>query len=100
MNGLAAAVHGAIEVKLLEHFDVRALEIRLEREVRMLPIAIHAQAFEVVALHVDELFCPLAAQTAHRRLRQLAHFLGAELLFDLMLDRLAWQSQPGIYGVK
>lgn len=55
----------------------------------MLPIAIHAQALEVVALHVDELFCPLAAQTAHRRLRQLAHFLGAELLFDLMLNRLA-----------
>ena len=89
MNGLAAAVHGAIEVKLLEHFDIRALEVRLEREVRMLPIAIHAQALEVVALHVNELFCPLAAQTAHRRLRQLAHFLGAELLFDLMLNRLA-----------
>ena len=89
VNGLAAAIHGAIEIELLENFNVRALEVRLEREVRVLPVAVHAQALEVVALHVDELFRPLATQTANRRLRQLAHFLGAELLFNLMLNRLA-----------
>ena len=56
----------------------------------MLPIAIHAQALEVVALHVDELFCPLAAQTAHRRLRLARAIFSVPSVFStIMLDRLA-----------
>ena len=101
--GLRPRYTRAIEVQLLEHLDVAALsKFGLEREVRMFPIAVHAQALEAVALHVDELLGPLAAQTAHRRLRQLAAIFSVpSVTSTVMLDRAGRGSpNPGMYGVK
>ena len=89
VNGLAATIDSAVEIHLLEDFDVGGLKARLERQIRMLPIAVDAKALEPLALNIDEALGPFATEFAHFGLRKFFHFLGAELLFHLVLDRLA-----------
>ena len=89
VNGLAATIDLAVKVHLLEDLDVAGLEVGLEREIRMIPIGVDTQALEAVALNVHVLLGPLVAKTAKRRLIDFSHFLGAELLLDHVLDRLA-----------
>ena len=89
VNGLAATIDSAVEIHLLEDFDVGGLKAGLERQIRMLPIAVDAKALEPLALNIDEALGPFATEFAHFGLRKFFHFLGAELLFHLVLDRLA-----------
>ena len=89
MDGLAAAIHLALEVHVAEDLDVAGLEIRDIGEVWMIPVGVDAKALEAVALDADVLRCPLAAQTAQLRLRRFLHPIGAQGDLDHMLDRLA-----------
>ena len=98
VDGFAAAVHRAVEVHLLEHLDVARLVVRREREVRMLPIGVHAEALEALALHVDVFLGPFAAEAAQRGLVDLGHFVGAESLLHHMLDGLAVAVPAGHVG--
>ena len=66
----------------------------------MLPVRIHAQTLEAVALDVDEALGPFAAQAANSGLGQLAHLFGAQLLFHFMLDGLAMAVPTGDVGGK
>ena len=55
----------------------------------MLPVGVHAEALEALALHVDVLLGPFAAEAAQRGLVDLRHLVGAERLLHHVLDRLA-----------
>ncbi len=88
VDGLAALVDLAALVHLREDPDVAGLVAVVEGEVRLVPVAAHAEPLELLALDVDELHRPVAAQLAQLRLRDLRHLLGPELLLDLVLDRL------------
>ncbi len=98
MDGLAAPVDRAVEVHLLEYLDVARLVSGREREVRMIPIGVDAEALEAFALHVDVLLGPLAAQAAQGRLVDGGHLVGAERHLDHMLDGLAVAVPPWDVG--
>ena len=61
MDGLTATIDGAVEVHLLEHLDVSRLVVGDVRKVRMLPVGVHAETLEAVALDAYVLFGPIAA---------------------------------------
>ena len=98
VDRLMAAVDGPVQVHLLERLDVGRFVAVLEGEVGMVPVSVDAQALEAVTLDVDELFGPFAAHLADGRLRELVHLFGADLLFDLVLDRLAVAVPPRDVG--
>ena len=89
VDGLAAAIHLALEVHVAEDLDVAGLEIGDVGEVRMIPVGVDAKALEAVTLDADVLRCPLAAQTAQLGLRRFLHLIRAQGDLDHMLDRLA-----------
>ena len=64
----------------------------------MLPIGVHAQALEALALHVDVLLGPLAAQAPQRGLVDLGHLVGTEGLLHHVLDGLAVAVPAGHVG--
>ncbi len=86
VNGLASAVHAAVEVELLEDLDVAGLVFGQIGEVRVVPLAAHAQALEALALAIELLGCVFAADLAEGGGVDLRHLLFAELLFHLVLD--------------
>ena len=98
MDRLAPTVDSAVKVHLLEDFDVASLVVRHERQVRMLPVGVHAQALEAFALHVDVLLRPITACLANFRLRRLGELLRAHGLFDHVLNGLAMAVPAGNVG--
>ena len=89
VDGLAAAVDLALQVQVLEDFDIARLEIRDVGEVGVLPVGVHAQALEALALDAHVLRGPLAAQTAQLGLRGCLHLVGAQRYLHHVLDGLA-----------
>ena len=85
-------LHPAQQVAVLDHLRQRAdlvgLELEVQRAVRIVPVAEHAQPLEVAALHVDLLGRVFAALLPERGGIQLGPDL-APLLLDRDLDRQA-----------
>ena len=98
MDGLAAAVDRALQVQILEDLHVAGLVVRDEREVGMLPVGVHAEALETVALDVDVLLGPLAAALAQLHLGDLGHLLWPERHLNHVLDGLAMAVPSGDVG--
>ncbi len=80
-----------------ERAQLLGLVLRIERQVGMVPVAHHAEALEILALHVDLLEGELAAGLAERARVHLARRLAARLL-DLVLDRQAVAVPAGDVG--
>ena len=100
VDGLAAAVDRALQVQILEDLHIARLVVRDEREVGMLPVGVHAEALEALALDIDVLLGPLAAQLAQLRLADLGHALRADGHLHHVLDRLAVAVPAGNIGTE
>ena len=98
VDGLAAAVHRALQIHLLENLDVARLEIRRERQIRLVPLGVYAEALKALTLHVDVPLRPLAAELAKLGLGSSGHLVGSEGLFDHMLDGLTVAIPTGDVG--
>lgn len=70
----------------------------IERQIGVVPIAEHAQATEAGLLQLDVLDSELIAKLTDLSRGGLVELLGAELLLDLMLDRLAMAVPTGNIG--
>ena len=95
VDGLVTAIDHALVEHGLENIDVGGVMLVIERQIGVVPIAEHAQATEAGLLQLDVLDSELIAKLTDLGRGGLVELLGAELLLDLMLDRLPWQSQPG-----
>ena len=62
--------------------------LMIERQIRVVPVAEHAQTTEAGLLQFDVLDSELVAELADLSRGGLVELLGAELLLDLMLNRL------------
>ena len=94
VDGLEALVDETAADEAAELARDDRLVRRVHREVRVVPVAEHAEALELVALDVDEAQRVLAALPALLdRIHRVAHVdagaVEAELLVDLVLDRQA-----------
>ena len=70
----------------------------IERQIRIVPITEHAQATEAGLLQLDVLDSEFVAQLANLGSGSLVELLGAELLLDLMLNRLTVAVPTGDIG--
>ena len=95
VNRLVAAIDHALIEHGLEDLDVGGVMLVIERQVGVVPIAKHAQATEAGLLQLDVLDSELIAKLADLSRGGLVELLGAELLLDLMLDRLAMAVPTG-----
>ena len=88
VDGLVTAIDHALVEHGLEDLDVGGVMLVIERQIRVVPIAEHAQATEAGLLQLDVLDSELIAKLADLSRGGLVELLGAELLLDLVLDRL------------
>ena len=98
VDGLVAAIDHALVEHGLENLDVGGVMLVIERQIGVVPIAEHAQATEASLLQLDVLDSELVAKLADLSRGGLVELLGAELLLDLMLDRLAMAVPTGDIG--
>ena len=98
VNRLVAAINHALIEHGLEDLDVGGVMLVIERQIGVVPIAEHAQATEAGLLQLDVLDSELVAKLADLSRGGLVELLGAELLLDLMLDRLAMAVPTGDIG--
>ena len=70
----------------------------IERQIRVVPVAKHAKATEASLLELDVLDSELVAKLADLSRGGLVELLGAELLLDLMLNRLTVAVPTGDIG--
>ena len=95
VDGLMAAIdHAAVEHGL-EDLDVGGIVLMIKRQVRIIPVAEHAQATEAGLLELDVLDSELVAELADLRHRSLIELSGAEFLLNLVLDGLAMAIPTG-----
>lgn len=88
VDGLVAAIDHALVEHSLEDLDVGGVMLVIEGQIRVVPIAEHAQATEADLLQLDVLDSELIAKLADLSRGGLVELLGAELLLDLVLNRL------------
>ena len=88
VDGLMTAIDHALVEHSLEYLDVGGVMLVIERQIRVVPVAEHAQAPEAGLLQLDVLDGELVAQLADLSRGGLVELLGAELLLDLVLNRL------------
>ena len=98
VDGLVAAIDHALVEHGLEDLDVGSVMLVIERQVGIVPVAKHAQATEAGLLQLDVLDSELVAQLANLGGGSLVELLGAELLLDLMLNRLTVAVPTGDIG--
>ena len=98
VNRLVAAINHALVEHGLEDLDVGGVMLVIERQIRVVPIAEHAQATEAGLLQLDVLDSELIAKLADLSRGGLVELLGAELLLDLVLDRLTVAVPTGDIG--
>ena len=98
MDGLVTAIDHTLIEHGLEDLDVGSVMLVIERQVGVVPVAKHAQATEAGLLQLDVLDSELVAKLADLSRGGLVELLGAELLLDLMLDRLAMAVPTGNIG--
>ncbi len=82
----------------LEDLDVGGVMLVIERQIRVVPVAEHAQATEAGLLQLDVLDSELVAKLANLSRGGLVELLGAELLLDLVLNRLTVAVPTGDIG--
>ena len=98
VDGLVTAIDHALVEHGLEDLDVGGVMLVIERQIRVVPVAEHAQATETGLLQLDVLDSELVAELADLSRGGLVELLGAELLLDLVLDRLAMAVPTGDVG--
>ena len=72
--------------------------LMIERQIRVVPVAEHAQTTEAGLLQFDVLDSELVAELTDLGRRGLVELLGTELLLDLMLNRLTVAVPTGDIG--
>ena len=98
VDGLVAAIDHAPVEHSLEDLDVGGVMLVIEGQIRVVPIAEHAQATEAGLLQLDVLDSELVAKLANLSRGGLVELLGAELLLDLVLNRLTVAVPTGDIG--
>ena len=98
VNRLVSAIDHALIEHGLEDLDVGGIMLVIERQIGVVPVAEHAQATEAGLLQLDVLDSELVAELADLSRGGLVELLGAELLLDLVLDRLAMAVPTGDVG--
>ena len=98
VNRLVAAIDHALIEHGLEDLDVGGVMLVIERQVGIVPVAEHAQTTEAGLLQLDVLDSELVAELTDLGRGSLVELLGAELLLDLVLDRLAVAVPTGDVG--
>ena len=98
VNRLVAAIDHALIEHGLEDLDVGGVMLVIERQVGVVPVAEHAQATETGLLQLDVLDSELVAELTNLGRGGLVELLGAKLLLDLVLDRLAVAVPTGDVG--
>ena len=98
VDGLVAAIDHALVEHGLEDLNVGGVMLVIERQIRVVPVAKHAKATEASLLELDVLDSELVAKLADLSRGGLVELLGAELLLDLMLDRLTVAVPTGDIG--
>ena len=98
VDGLVAAIDHALVEHSLEDLNVGGVMLVIERQIRVVPVAKHAKATEASLLELDVLDSELVAKLADLSRGGLVELLGAELLLDLMLDRLTVAVPTGDIG--
>ena len=87
VNRFFAAINKPLVHQLGEQPQLFRLVLGMEREVRIVPLAEHAEPLELLALFVDELQRVRLAGFADRRRRGVGVAVLSHLLRDLELDR-------------
>ncbi len=98
VNRLVAAIDHAFVEHGLKNLDVGGIVLVIKRQVGVVPVAKHAQATEACLLQLDVLDSELVAKLANLSRGGLVELLGAELLLDLMLNRLTVAVPTGDIG--
>ena len=98
VNRFVAAIDHALIEHGLEDLNVGGVMLVIERQVGVVPVAEHAQAAETGLLELDVLDSELVAELTDLGRRGLVELLGAELLLDLVLDRLTVTVPTGDIG--
>ena len=98
VDGLVTTIDHALIEHGLEDLDVGGVVLVIERQVGVVPVAEHAQATETGLLQLDVLDSELVAELADLSRGGLVELLGAELLLDLVLDRLTVAVPTGDIG--
>lgn len=88
VDGLVTAIDHALVEHGLENLDVGGVMLVIERQIGVVPIAEHAQTTEAGLLQLDVLDSELVAELTNLGRGGLVELLGAELLLDLVLNRL------------
>ena len=95
VDGLVTAIDHALIEHGLKDLDVGGVMLVIKRQVGVVPVAEHAQTAETGLLQLDVLDRELVAELADLSRGGLVELLGAELLLDLMLDRLTMAVPTG-----
>ena len=98
VDGLVTAIDHALVEHGLENLDVGGVMLVIERQIGVVPIAEHAQATEAGLLQLDVLDSELIAKLTDLSRGGLVELLGAELLLDLVLNRLTVAVPTGDIG--
>ena len=98
VNRLVAAIDHALIEHGLKDLDIGGVMLVIERQIRVVPITEHAQATETGLLELDVLDSELIAKLADLGRGGLVELLGAELLLDLVLNRLTVAVPTGDKG--
>ena len=98
VNRLVATIDHALIEHGLEDLDVGGIMLVIERQIRVVPVAEYAQATEAGLLQLDVLDCELVAELTNLGRGGLVELLGAELLLDLVLNRLTVAVPTGDIG--
>ena len=98
VDGLVTAIDHTLIEHGLKDLDVGGVVLVIERQIRVIPVAEHAQATEASLLQLDVLDSELVAELANLSRGGLVELLGAELLLDLVLDRLTVAVPTGDIG--
>ena len=98
VNRLVAAIDHALIEHGLKDLDIGGVMLVIERQIRVVPITEHAQSTETGLLELDVLDSELIAKLADLGRGGLVELLGAELLLDLVLNRLTVAVPTGDKG--
>ena len=98
VDGLMTAIDHALIEHGLEDLDIGGVMLVIERQIGVVPVAEHAQTAEASLLKLDVLDSELVAELTDLGRGGLVELLGAELLLDLMLDRLTMAVPTGDIG--
>ena len=98
VNRLVTAIDHALIEHSLEDLDISGIMLVIERQIGVVPVAEHAQTTEAGLLELDVLDSKLIAELTDLSRGGLVELLGAELLLDLVLDRLAMAVPTGDVG--